>query len=98
MSTLTQNESVAYSSTKPQKAISKNKIPGKSDNNLSDNNLVDNLVDNCLSDNNLAVINLPINPDTPTKIYRLMSKLGVLNYYQAYKLKKKTNKLLRNIR
>ena len=54
MSTLAQNESVASSSTKPQKAISKNKIPGKSDNNLSDNNLVDNLVDNCLSDNNLA--------------------------------------------
>ena len=51
-----------------------------------------------LSDNNKAVIKLPINPDRDTKMYRLMSKLGVLKLFQAYKLKQKTNKLLKNMK
>lgn len=50
-----------------------------------------------LSDNNKDVISLPINPDLPTKIYRLMSKIGVLNLYQTYKLKKKSKLLFKNI-
>jgi hypothetical protein len=51
-----------------------------------------------LSDNNQAVINLPINPDLTTKMYRLMSKLGILNYYQAYRLNQKTSKFLKNLK
>jgi hypothetical protein len=51
-----------------------------------------------LSDNNKAVINMPINPDLPTKIYRLMNKIGVLKMYQAYKLKKKSKKLKDNLK
>lgn len=48
-----------------------------------------------LSDNKKAVIKLPINPDRDTKMYRFMSKLGVLKLFQDYKLKQKTNKLLK---
>ena len=50
MSTLAQSDSVASSSTKPQKVVSKNKIPDKS---AADNNLADNLVEN-LSENHFA--------------------------------------------
>jgi hypothetical protein len=41
---------------------------------------------------------MPINPDLPTKIYRLMNKIGVLKMYQAYKLKKKSKKLKDNLK
>jgi len=42
-----------------------------------------------LSKNHKAVVNLPINPNTMTKLFRLMSKLNVLNFYQRYRLRKK---------
>lgn len=51
-----------------------------------------------LSNNNKVVLNLPINPDLKTKIYRLMSKLGVLNTYQTYKLKKKSKFFLEKLK
>jgi hypothetical protein len=51
-----------------------------------------------LSENNKNVINLPINPDLPTKTYRFMSKIGVLEIYQAYKLKKKSKKMIKNLK
>lgn len=47
---------------------------------------------------NKDIVNLPINPDLPTKIYRAMSKLGVLNYYQSYMLKQKTKSLIKNLK
>lgn len=69
----------------------------RSNRGVFNNKLYDRII-YYLSDNNKDVINLPINPDTPTKIYRLMSKLGMLYWYQSYKLKKKTSYLTENLK
>lgn len=63
---------------------------------LFNNQLYDRIVF-YLSDNNQAVIDLPINPDLPTKVYRFMSKLGILKYYQSYKLKKKRKSFIKKL-
>jgi hypothetical protein len=63
---------------------------------LFNNKLYDRII-YYLSENNKAVISLPLNPDLPTKVYRLMSKLRILRYYQSYKLKKKRQSFIKNL-